>query len=128
MKQSIFSIIAVSIAIFLAIIAVTFMFPPSLQNEILNRLKYLPIAIAGIVAGWKIGHPAKKKEKGKEKDQRKSPKPFLGIVFMADGVLLLVCLPLLQATFITPLLLLALALVIVGLILHVRAMKRESIY
>ena len=127
MKRPRFSIIAASIAIVLAIIAVTFMFPPSLQNEILDYVRYLLIAIAGIVAGWKMTHPSKKEE-GAEKDERKSPKPFVGIVVMADGVLLLVCLHLLHAPFINPLLLLALALVIVGLILHVRAMKRESIY
>jgi glucose uptake protein GlcU len=127
MKRSRFSTIAASIAIVLAIIAVSSLLALTLPNEILDRLRYLIIAFIGIVAGWKISHPSKKEE-GEEKDQQKSSKPFVGIVVMVVGVMLLVGLHLLQATFITPLLLLALALVIVGLILHVRAMKRESIY
>ena len=127
MKRSRFSTIAASIAIILVIIiAVSFFFSPSLQNKILDHLRYLLIAIVGIVAGWKMMHPSKKDEE--EKDERKSPKPFVGIVVMVVGVMLLVGLHLLHVPFVNPLLLFALALIIFGLILHVRAMKRESNY
>ena len=127
MKRPRFSIIAASIAIVLVIIAVSFMFSPPLQNEILDYVRYLLIAITGIVAGWKMTHPSKKEE-GAEKDERKSPKPFVGIVVMVVGVMLLVGLYLLHVPLINPLLLFALALIVVGLILHVRAIKRESHY
>ena len=127
MKRPRFSIIAASIAIVLVIIAVSFMFSPPLQNEILDYVRYLLIAIAGIVAGWKMTHPSKKEE-GAEKDERKSPKPFVGIVIMVVGVMLLAGLYLLHVPLINPLLLFALALIVLGLILHVRAIKRESNY
>ncbi|MBO4811248.1 MAG: hypothetical protein J5552_06750 [Prevotella sp.] len=127
MKRPRFSIIAASIAIVLVIIAVSFMFAPPLQNEILDYVRYLLIAITGIVAGWKMTHPSKKEE-GAEKDERKSPKPFVGIVIMVVGVMLLAGLHLLHVPLVNPLLLFALALIVLGLILHVRAIKRESNY
>ena len=72
-------------------------------------------------------HPSKKEE-GAEKDERKSPKPFVGIVIMVVGVMLLAGLHLLHVPLVNPLLLFALALIVLGLILHVRAIKRESNY
>lgn len=52
----------------------------------------------------------------------------LGMGLMVTGVALLVALHLLHLTFVSQLLLLPLLFILVGILLHVRAMKKESKY
>jgi len=55
-------------------------------------------------------------------------KKHLGMGLMIVGITILVALHLLHLTFVNMLLLIPLCLILVGLLLHVRSMKKESLY